>query len=125
MVIFIGWYISFNFFSVKDVEVPNLIGLSEEEARIKIEPLKLNLEVEGKDYSDSPEGTIIKMNPEYGIKVKEGSTIKVRISLGQKMVKVPDLTGLDIIDADIILKNNGLKEVILKGNIVIMLIKTR
>ncbi|MCX7695570.1 MAG: protein kinase [Caloramator sp.] len=110
VVLFTALYIVFNKnFIVKDVEVPNIIGLSEEEAKSKLEPLKLKLEVEGKEYSDKPEGTIIKMYPEDGIKVKEGSTIRVKLSAGQKKVLVPDLKGLDLLEAEILLKNNGLK----------------
>lgn len=104
-----GYIILSKNFVVKDVEVPNIIGLNEEQAKLKLEPLKLKLEVEGKEYSDKPEGTIIKMYPEDGIKVKEGSTIRVKLSAGQKKVIVPDLKGLDLLEAEIILKNNGLK----------------
>ncbi|WP_051350528.1 PASTA domain-containing protein [Caloramator sp. ALD01] len=104
-----GYIILSKNFVVKDVEVPNIIGLNEEEAKLKLEPLKLKLEVEGKEYSDKPEGTIIKMYPEDGIKVKEGSTIRVKLSAGQKKVIVPDLKGLDLLEAEILLKNNGLK----------------
>ncbi|WDC84045.1 PASTA domain-containing protein [Caloramator sp. mosi_1] len=114
VVLFTAGYIVFNKnFIVKDVEVPNLIGLSEEEAKLRLDPLKLKLEVEGKEYSDKPEGTIIKMYPEDGIKVKEGSTIRVKLSAGQKKVLVPDLKGLDLLEAEILLKSNGLK----RGNI--------
>ncbi|GFR35067.1 Stk1 family PASTA domain-containing Ser/Thr kinase [Thermobrachium celere] len=81
---FLIYYLYNNYFTVKDVEVPNLIGLTETEARAKLEPLKLKLEVEGKEYSDKPEGSIVKMYPEDGIKVKEGSTIRVKLSAGQK-----------------------------------------
>ncbi|SHF31951.1 protein kinase domain-containing protein [Caloramator proteoclasticus] len=104
-----GYIILSKNFVVKDVEVPNIIGLNEEEAKLKLEPLRLKLEVEGKEYSDKPEGTIIKMYPEDGIKVKEGSTIRVKLSAGQKKVIVPDLKGLDLLEAEILLKNNGLK----------------
>ncbi|MBZ4663818.1 MAG: pknB [Caloramator sp.] len=104
-----GYIILSKNFVVKDVEVPNIIGLNEDQAKLKLEPLKLKLEVEGKEYSDKPEGTIIKMYPEDGIKVKEGSTIRVKLSAGQKKVIVPDLKGLDLLEAEIILKNNGLK----------------
>lgn len=106
---FIVVYSYNNLFKARDVEVPNIIGLKENEAKLKLESIGLQLEVEGKEYSDKEEGTIIKMSPEDGITVKEGSTIRVKLSAGQKKAIVPDLKGLDVIEAELLLKNSGLK----------------
>ncbi len=80
-----------------EVDMPYVVGLSKEEAQAKIEEAKLKFEVEKEEYNkDIPEGNVISQNPNYTEryhKVKEGSTVKVVISLGQEKTTVPNVEG--------------------------------
>ena len=81
----------------KDVIMPNLVGLSKEEAKQKVEELKLLYEVSEEVYDTTvEEGKIISQEPAFqnNYKLKEKTTMKVVVSLGQKIVSVPKVTGM-------------------------------
>lgn len=73
IIIGIGFNLSNN--EIKDVQVPNLVGLSLEEARNKVEEIGLILEIEGTG------NTVIVQEPLYidGYTIKSNSTIKVEV----------------------------------------------
>ena len=81
----------------KEVEVPNVVGSTREEAQQKIEGAKLKFEVSSEEYSaDTEENHVISQDPAYlesYNKVKEGSTVKVVISKGTEKTKVPNVKG--------------------------------
>ncbi len=95
---------------VKEVEVPDLLGM--EEAKAEEELAKRGLKfavgdrVSNKDYK---EGQIVFQNIKAGEKVKEGYTIEVDVSKGVNHVKVPKLISRDIKDFEDILKEYGLE----------------
>ena len=95
--------------SNKEVQVPNIVGKSVEDAKKQLEGLNLVLVEGGTEASDEPEGTIIKMNPESGSTVKEKSQIRVIVSQGKTKLKMPDLEDYDIENAKTILKSLGLE----------------
>ena len=82
-----------------EVDMPNVVGLSKEEAQQEIENAKLKFEIEKEEFNkDVPEGFVISQNPTYMEKynkVKEGSTVSVIISKGQEKTKVPKVIGLE------------------------------
>lgn len=102
---FSGTMLVLNATNPNEVEVPNIIGMSQEEAKQKIEEAKLKFEVEKEEYNkDVPEGHIISLKTEIGnhVKdvsnlpaVKEGSTISVIVSKGQEKTTVPKVVGLE------------------------------
>ena len=81
-----------------EVEMPNVVGMSREEAQKEIESTKLKFEVEKEEYdAEVPEGFVISQDPKYMErfnKVKEGSTVKVVISKGQEKTTVPKVVGM-------------------------------
>lgn len=81
-----------------EVDLPNVVGLSKEEAEQEIKNVKLKFEVEKEEYNkDIPEGYVISQTPEYKEKynkVKEGSTVSVIISKGQEKAIVPKVVGM-------------------------------
>ena len=81
-----------------EVEMPNVVGMSREEAQKEIENAKLKFEVEKEEYdAEIPEGFVISQDPKYMErfnKVKEGSTVKVVKSKGQEKTKVPKVVGM-------------------------------
>lgn len=80
-----------------EVAMPNVVGLSKEEAQKEVEDAKLVFEVEKEEYNkEVPEGYVISQNPIYMErfnKVKEGSTVSVVISKGQEKTTVPNVKG--------------------------------
>lgn len=95
--------------SAKEVQVPDILGKSVDDAKIQLEGLNLVLVEGGTDSSDEPEGTIIKMNPEVGTMVKEKSSIRVIVSEGKTKLKMPDLVDYDLDYANNVLNSYGLK----------------
>lgn len=95
--------------SSKELKVPTIMGLSEEEAKKKVEDLGLVFTVLGREKSDEPEGTIIAVFPNEGTEVKKKSEVKVRISEGQEEVEVPDVINLGKTVAQSELVNKGFK----------------
>ncbi len=79
-----------------EVELPEVVGMSKEEAQKTVEDLKLVFEVSSEEYNkDVPEGYVISQDPTYiaDYHVKEGSSVKVVISKGQEKTTVPNVEG--------------------------------
>lgn len=96
----------------KEVQIPNLQGLTKEEAEQKAKESKLKIEVsEEKYHLGVPEGQIIEQDPKYqdNYKIKEGTTIKVVISKGQEIVEMPKVVGKTRDEATKMLKEVGLE----------------
>ena len=69
----------------RKVEVPNIVGLSEEEAKEQIEKQGLSLVVDTEEYSSNIEkGHIISQTPKTYSKIKKGSKIIAVISKGEE-----------------------------------------
>lgn len=103
------WFGFKNFFGVGTAQVPNLIGRSVFEAGVLVEDAKLKLDpnvTEEFDDEVAPE-KIISQEPRPGSSVKEGRSIKISVSKGPEMLKVPDLkTGnKNLEDAKYAIKN--------------------
>ena len=95
-----------------EVQVPNLVGLSKEEAQQETENAKLKFEVASEEYNkDVPEGYVISQDPKYidNYNVKEGETIRVVISKGQEKTTVPKVVGMKLEEAQKALEEANLK----------------
>ncbi len=94
-----GTILALNLTNPPEVSMPNVVGLSKEEAKQEIENAKLKFEVEKEEYDkDVPEGFVISQDPTYMErfnKVKQGSTVKVVISKGQEKTTVPKVVGME------------------------------
>ena len=102
----------FNIAVPKETEIPNLVGASKEEAKRQLEDKKLILEVEKEEYnSEYAEGYVISQNPNYrdNFNVKEGTTVKVTVSLGIEETTVPKVTGMSEDNATTALEDAKLK----------------
>lgn len=107
-----GTYLALSLGRAKEVQIPNLINLTLEEAEEKAKELNLQVEVQEEKYHlEIPEGQIIEQDPGYqeNYKVKEGTTVKVVVSKGQEIVKMPKVVGLTRDDAVNLLRDTGLE----------------
>ncbi|ACA55147.1 Stk1 family PASTA domain-containing Ser/Thr kinase [Clostridium botulinum] len=101
-------YLAFNKSGGKKVEVPNVVGLTKEEAEKVLSEKKLKLVVAQKVKSDKKEGTILESYPKSGEKVAENSEVRVSISSG-KVVVVPNLKGIELDSAKKTIQDSKLK----------------
>ncbi len=93
------------------VSVPDLVGMTEEEAKAELDKKKLGYYVSGREASDKYEkGIIIRQETEANKKVDKNTQINVVVSTGveEKTVQVPDVTGWSESDAQQALENSGL-----------------
>ena len=92
-----GTMLVLNITNPKEVEVPDVVGLTREEAEQKVKDAKLVFEIESEEYdAEVEENHIISQDPAYMEnynKVKEGSTVKVVISKGTEKTIVPNVKG--------------------------------
>lgn len=93
-----------------DVAVPDLTGLTVEEATAKLTESDLKLNVLAEKYDEKiPAGEIITQDTKAGINVKEGRTINVTVSKGTKDVEVINVVGYKQQDAVERLEKLGLE----------------
>lgn len=93
----------------KLIQVPDLKGMTEDEAREELKDLKLELEVDLMVSSDEyDEGQIVSQSPKEKSEVKEGKTITVNLSKGKKGNNtIPDIMGSTLSDAEYKLEQYG------------------
>lgn len=85
----------------KKVEIPNLVGKTQEEAEEIINGSKLKLEIgESQASATVEEGKIISQEPPFKKqeKIKQGSTIKIILSIGPETTELPDFKDKSIED---------------------------
>ena len=109
----------------KEAKVPNVIGMTQEEAKKQIEDAKLVFEVEKEEYDKEVEaGKVISLRTEIGeqmkvmgnVTVKEGSKIFVIISKGQEKTTVPNVKGKEKDEAISLIEEAKLKAEIVEEN---------
>lgn len=85
----------------KKVEIPNLVGKTQEEAEEIINGSKLKLKIgESQASATVEEGKIISQEPPFKKqeKIKQGSTIKIILSIGPETTELPDFKDKSIED---------------------------
>ncbi len=113
LVVFIGTAIALNLKGASaqpDIVIPDLVGMTEDEAIEELEDIKLRLNVIGTRESDQEKGLVAEQLDEPDKKVKKDYSVKVVISSGKsaKVVRVPDLMGRTIEEAEDILEEKEL-----------------
>lgn len=95
------------------VEIPNIEGLSEEEALSALEECGLPYTIEEREvFSDSEDGAVLNQLPPAGKYTEEefprGSEVILTVGVKETKIMVPDLTGTSKSDAESSLKDLGL-----------------
>ena len=102
-----------------DVQIPDLVNKTQDEAEQIVKELKLKLVVKAEEYNENvEEGKIISQDPAYqeNYTIKEHSEISVVISKGTETVEVPDVVGKTREEAEKLLKDAGLVAEITEEN---------
>lgn len=98
----------------KQIAVPDLTGMTKEDAEAKLTDLGLTMNVQRERFSKkNPAGTIDAMITEVGTNVEEGSEVTVIGSLGEGR-EVPSLSVLTGKEAENLVKKVGLNPIIVE-----------
>ena len=96
----------------KQIDVPNLINLTQEEAVSSITNSGFKLGTVSQEYSDSVQsGRVLDQDPDANLKRAQGSQINIVLSRGPepaKALEMPDLTNKSASEAEKIIKDLGL-----------------
>ncbi|HEX2240075.1 MAG TPA: Stk1 family PASTA domain-containing Ser/Thr kinase [Actinomycetota bacterium] len=90
------------------VEVPDVVGLSLEEARTELREAGLKVDVEMVFDPEVPEDEVIRQFPSAGQIVDAGSRVQLEVSSGPETVTVPDVVGMSEEEAIAALQAAGL-----------------
>ncbi|WP_293952749.1 Stk1 family PASTA domain-containing Ser/Thr kinase [uncultured Corynebacterium sp.] len=89
-------------------QIPNIVGLPENEAVTELEGLGFNVTVNTEPSPDVTEGLVIRTSPNVGSEIREGATVTLSVSSGREMVQIPDVSGLPLEEAAQQLEGVGL-----------------
>ncbi len=91
------------------VVVPDLVGKDVVYALEILTDLGLNIKVSGSEYrADIPKNHVAYQQPRPGAEVKKDRDVRIAVSKGPQAVVVPNLVGMDVREANIIMEENGL-----------------
>ncbi len=92
-----------------EVEVPDLSGLTVEEAGDKTGSARLNLTVENRFYSTTvPAGRVLSQSPAAGATVRKGWHMRITESMGPQRVSIPDTVNMSEHDAGMAIRRASL-----------------
>ena len=98
------------------VVVPSLVGKTEEEAKSALNSIGLGYKAVKQSSSTIPEGKIISQGTTAGTKVAKNSTITLSISSGPESSLVPNVVGIDQVEAANALESAGFMVTVKKAN---------
>ncbi len=81
------------------VTVPNLDGMTLEQATESLAAFELRLGAQTPEISDREPGTVIAQQPAAGESIEQGQAVNVTISTGREQATVPQLIGLTSLEA--------------------------
>ena len=91
------------------VEVPDVVGMTEDEAIEALEEVGLEAEPIDDFSRRVPEGEVFEQDPTAGADAMTGDTVTITVSSGVQQTTVPDLVGLSLEDATAALEEARLK----------------
>ncbi len=103
-----GLFTGFGGADLRQVTVPQVVGLPEQTAVAQIAKAQLTSTTITAPSDTVPEGEVISSDPPPGTKVDEGTTVQITVSTGPTAVTVPDVTGRTFSEAKALLEDLGL-----------------
>ena len=90
------------------VRVPDVVGLTEDEAVGRLEDRGLEADVR-EEPSKREEGEVFRQDPKAGERVEEGDAVTIFVSSGLRQVPVPDVVGMTLEEATAELEEGNLR----------------
>ena len=78
----------------KNVTIPNLVGIDEDDAVATLEKLGLTVQTKEEENNDVSEGSVCGQSIASGTEVAQGTTIVLSIAISPSQITVPNVTGL-------------------------------
>jgi eukaryotic-like serine/threonine-protein kinase len=95
------------FVSSGNVKVPNVIGMTCDDATKTLENFNLTANCVDAPSDTAPAGQVFAQSPSAGQPAPQGGTVDLQVSTGPAKVTVPDVTNTDYNNAKQILHDNG------------------
>jgi len=106
----LGVFLLVNFLGgAQEVDVPDVVGLSEERATQELEDAGLEVRSRNRSNAEIDEGEVFRQTPEAGATAEEGDTVTILVSSGPGEVSVPNLLTLTEDQAEDALEEVGLE----------------
>jgi beta-lactam-binding protein with PASTA domain len=106
----IGYVYSTYIMPVPEVIVPKVSYLTFDDAKKKLEGAGLSARIAENAYEkDVPAGMVISQKPDAGSRVKTGRIVNLKMSVGERVVNVPNLVGRDFSQIEVVLSEAGLR----------------
>ena len=91
------------------VVVPDLLGKDVVYSLEILTDLGLNTKIKGSEYNDDyPKNHVILQEPLPGLEIKKGRDLRILLSRGPKVITMPNVTGLPVRQARLLLEESGL-----------------
>ncbi len=97
---------------VAQVEVPNVVGKTIEEAQRILENSGFEVKIAQEANDDNEAGIVFDQDPARGERVDEGSTVTLKVSAGAEAIPVPDVIGSQLDQARLLLTAQGFTVVV-------------
>jgi eukaryotic-like serine/threonine-protein kinase len=81
------------------VEVGNYVGMNQTEAKIRLEERGLKADIVAEDNDQFPADQVYDQDPDPGTKLEKDKVVTLHVSAGKGQVKIPDVTGETLDDA--------------------------
>jgi beta-lactam-binding protein with PASTA domain len=95
---------------VTQVSVPRVVDLTQAQAINRLDRVGLEADITRQNSNDTPKGVVLTQDPPPTTLVDEGSSIKLTVSAGKKMVQIPpDIVDMNLQDAEAALADLGLR----------------
>jgi len=103
-----SWYFTMRDDTVEATDVPNVVGLQREAAERELDERGFETEVK-RVVSPRPAGTVVAQRPTPGTKYGKGGIVVLSVARDPLQVEVPDVTGLQVGQAQTRLRAAGLQ----------------
>jgi serine/threonine-protein kinase len=98
-------------FTISTIAMPDFTGVPFDSAKKVAEKLKLNLKIENEIFTNVYEsGCIVSQDIKPKSKIKKGRAVYVVVSMGSKMIAVPNITGMMKPNAVLTIKQSNLDD---------------
>ena len=91
------------------VEVPSVEGLPKEQAKQKLNDSGFKVVARSRESSATEAGKVLYQSPSPGQRAEKGSRVEIAVGDGPPDVRVPDIVGMKLSDAETALNEVGLK----------------